>query len=115
MIGGLVMYSIAVIVFIGGELFGLIIFALLKKYLGPPKGSQAIKWAVLKGSLERLTMFIGLLHDFPQILIAFSALKLGTRLHDEKDSQISNTYFLMGNLISIMLTMIYTVVTNKLS
>ncbi|MEK0371020.1 MAG: hypothetical protein QQN55_07695, partial [Nitrosopumilus sp.] len=57
---------------------------------------------------------IGLLHGFPQIIIAFGALKLGTRLHEEKGSEISNTYFLTGNLISILMAMIYTIVTKEL-
>ncbi|MEA1991969.1 MAG: hypothetical protein U9N58_07225, partial [Thermodesulfobacteriota bacterium] len=56
----------------------------------------------------------GLLHGFPQILIAFGALKLGTRLHEEKQDEISNNYFLLGNLILIFLSMLYTIITKEL-
>jgi hypothetical protein len=47
------------------------------------------------------------------MLIAFGAMKLGTRLHDEQDAEISNTYFLVGNLLSILLAMIGAIVTQK--
>lgn len=46
--------------------------------------------------------------------IAFGAMKLGTRLHDEKDAAISNTYFLVGNLMSMLLAMIGAIITQKL-
>ena len=101
-------------VFLIGELLGLFIFGLLKKYLGPDKDSPALNWAVLKGILERATLSIGLLHGFPQIIIAFGALKLGTRLHEEKGSEISNTYFLTGNLVSILMAMLYAIITKKI-
>lgn len=42
------------------------------------------------------------------------ALKLGTRLHEEKQDEISNNYFLLGNLISIFLAMLYTIITKGL-
>jgi hypothetical protein len=59
-------------------------------------------------------IYTGLLHQFPQIIIAFAALKLGTRLHEEKACEISNTYFLVGNLISILLALIYTIITKAI-
>jgi hypothetical protein len=107
-------YLYIAVVFLLGELLGLIVFGLLKKFLGPDKSSSAYKGAVFKGILERLTLFTGLLCGFPQIIIAFGALKLGTRLHEDKGSEISNTYFLTGNLISIFMAMIYTIITKEL-
>lgn len=32
-------------------------------------------------------------------------MKLGTRLHQEQGADISNTYFLVGNLLSMLLAM----------
>ena len=107
-------YLTAATVFVIGELVGLFIFSAVKWTIGPPKTSPARKASVIKGILERAVMFTGLLHGFPQILIAFGALKLGTRLHKEKESEISNSYFLMGNLISILLAMLYAIITKKL-
>jgi hypothetical protein len=37
-------------------------------------------------------------------------MKLGTRLHKEQGNQISNTYFLVGNLLSILFAMIGSIV-----
>lgn len=63
--------------------------------------------AIIKGVLERLTILFGLLAGLPQILIAFGAFKLGTRLHSESDTKISNDYFLIGNLLSLLLVIGY--------
>ena len=108
-------YLWAALVFIGGELLALGIFALLRKRLGWEDTRSANFVSAAKGILERLTLLTGLLHGFPHIIIAFGALKLGTRLHDEKDSNLSNTYFLVGNLVSILLAMIYAAVTRGIA
>lgn len=107
-------YLTATVIFVIGELVGLLIFAAVKSAIGPPKTSPARKASVVKGILERAVLFTGLLHGFPQILIAFGALKLGTRLYEDKESDISNSYFLVGNLISILLAMLYAIITKKL-
>lgn len=107
-------YLTATAIFVVGELVGLLIFAFVKSAIGPPKTSPARKASVLKGILERAVLFTGLLHGFPQILIAFGALKIGTRLHEDKETEISNNYFLVGNLISILLAMLYAIITKKL-
>jgi hypothetical protein len=64
-----------------------------------------------KRNIGTLGPFFALLHGFPQILIAFAAMKLGTRLHHEKESDISNTYFLVGNLMSILIALLAVVIT----
>lgn len=107
-------YLWAFLVFVCGEGLALVIFWALKKAIGPPQDSSASRWAVAQGVLERLTLLIGLLHDFPHVLIAFGAFKIGTRLREDLNSHISNNYFLTGNLISIMLAMIYAIITKSL-
>ncbi len=57
---------------------------------------------MLLGVLERLFLYVGLMQGFGQTLILFGALKIGTRLKNEKD-KISNDYFLVGNLVSVLL------------
>lgn len=107
-------YLIALVVFVCQELVGILLFPLLSRWLGP-KGNRA--WdakSIFKGVIERLVLFTALIHNYPQMLIAFGAMKLGTRLHDEKDTAISNTYFLVGNLLSMLLAMIGAIVTQKL-
>lgn len=61
----------------------------------------------------RAVLYIGILHGFPQILIAFGALKIGTRLHEDKQNKISNDYFLVGNLISLLLAMLYAIIAQQ--
>ena len=103
-------YIPALLIFICQEVVGLIVFPVMNRYLGP-KGIKA--WdltSILKGILERLVLFTALIHGYPQILIAFAAMKLGTRLHEEPNTEISNTYFLAGNFISILLAMISSII-----
>ena len=107
-------YIPALIVFICQEVVGLIVFPVMNRHLGP-KGITA--WdltSILKGMLERLVLFTALIHGYPQILIAFAAMKLGTRLHEEQNTEISNTYFLAGNLISIFLAMISSIIVKAI-
>jgi hypothetical protein len=106
-------YLTATIIFVIGELVSLVIFAIVKRAMKLPKTSPARKASVVTGILERAVMYIGLLHGFPQILIAFGALKICARLHAEKKSKISNTYFLMGNLISILLAILYAIIAQQ--
>jgi len=106
-------YLTAAGIFVIGELVCLLIFAILKRAMKLPKASPARKASVAKGVLERAVLYIGLLHGFPQILIAFGALKIGTRLHEDKQRKISNNYFLVGNLISILLAMLYAIIAQK--
>jgi hypothetical protein len=106
-------YLTAATVFACQELIAIVLFPLLSRWLGP-KGNRA--WdlmSIFKGNVERLVLFTALIHGYPQMLIAFGAMKLGTRLHDEKDTQISNTYFLVGNLLSIFLAMLSAIITQK--
>ena len=107
-------YFSAFIVFVCGEIAGLLYFPILTHYLGPQNASACNIKAILKGALERLVLFTALLHDYPQILIAFAAMKLGTRLHHEEGSDISNTYFLLGNLMSIFIAIVAAIITKKI-
>lgn len=107
-------YIPALVVFICQELVGLIVFPLLSRYLGPQDGKPWDSKAILKGVLERLVLITALIHGYPQMLIAFGAMKLGTRLHEETGSEISNTFFLTGNLISILLAMISSIIITEI-
>lgn len=107
-------YLTAIIVFICQELVGLVIFPILNKYLGPQNIRTWDLRGILKGILERFVLVVALIHGYPQMLIAFGAMKLGTRLHEETGSEISNSFFLVGNLFSILLAMISSIIITKL-
>jgi hypothetical protein len=106
-------YLTAIIIFVIGELVSLFIFAIVKRAMKFPKTRPPRKASVAKGILERAVLYVGLLNGFPQILIAFGALKIGTRLHEDKQSKISNNYFLVGNLISLLLAMLYAIIAQQ--
>jgi hypothetical protein len=101
-------------IFVIGELVSVFIFALLKRAFNLSKASPVRRESGAKGMLERVVLYIGLLHGFPQILIASGALKIGTRLHEDKKTKISNDYFLVGNLISLLLAMLYAIIAQQL-
>jgi hypothetical protein len=102
-----VKYLFSVLVVVVGEGLGLFIFHWLKRLVGRCPVGSSHKGSVPEGMLERLTVLVGLLAGFPQILIAFGALKIGTRLTEEQNDRISNAYFLTGNLLSLLLAMTY--------
>lgn len=60
--------------------------------------------ARLKGKMERFILLAFLAAGIPQILIAFGALKLGTRFGD-KHNQVSSDFFLMGTLLSMLIAL----------
>ena len=103
-------YIVVLLVFFCQEVVGLIVFPIMNRYLGP----ESIKtWdfsSISKGILERFVLLTALIHGYPQILIAFAAMKLGTRLHAEQNTEISNTFFLTGNFISILFAMISSII-----
>ena len=103
-------YIAALIVFLGQEGLGLVVFPMINGFLGPENITAWDPKSILKGILERLVLLTALIHGYPQILIAFAAMKLGTRLHAEQNSDISNTYFLTGNLVSILFAMISSII-----
>ncbi|MEO1022730.1 MAG: hypothetical protein AAFW89_09300 [Bacteroidota bacterium] len=86
------------------EVLTNILFLVINRWLGPTTNSWK---SVFKGVLERIFIIIGVLMGYPHVITAFGALKIGTRLHDDKNSAISNDYFLVGNFISLLAALIF--------
>ena len=107
-------YLYAIAIFAAGELISLLIFGFIRKQFAPTESSSAGRASTARGILERAVLVTGLLFGFPQILIAFGALKLGTRLGPEQQTRISNDYFLVGNMVSILLALVYTIIVKTL-
>ena len=66
--------------------------------------------SLFKGCLERLFLVLFLYNDLPHALTVFSALKIATRLKHEEGSgetQRFNNYYLIGNLISVSMSLFY--------
>jgi hypothetical protein len=90
--------------FLAIELIGLLVFPLLRRQMQP---NGAFSWfSVAKGSLERLVLLLGLFLGHDAVLILFGALKIGTRISQQENERISNDYFLLGNLLSVLLVLL---------
>jgi len=63
--------------------------------------------SVAKGLFERAFLTITFYLNLPVALVFFSALKLGTRLDEKNKSKYSNDQFLIGNMLSVLATIIY--------
>ncbi len=98
-------------IFFIGEIVSTLVFVLLSKgFKSGIRNSISVK-SIVKGMIERSFVFISLINQFPQALIVFGALKIATRLKDN-ESQITNDYFLVGNLISLTLCITYYLIWN---
>jgi len=69
------------------------------------KSDENRKVSVFKGVLERIFVITGLMLGYPHVIIAFGALKIGTRF--QGSNRISNDYFLIGNFISLLAALLF--------
>jgi hypothetical protein len=87
--------------FTSGELVAFLVFYFIRsKY---EKNSNKAGVSIAKGMLERFAILLGLVASIPTIIVFFGALKLGTRLKEQQESKVSNDYFLIGNVVSIII------------
>ncbi|MEM6737518.1 MAG: hypothetical protein AAGC64_11130 [Bacteroidota bacterium] len=94
-------FKINVAIYVLGELVALPVFWGITKMFQ----RDLTLSSVIRGLLERLFLYIILQISLPQGLAFFGALKIATRLKD--DDKISNDYFLVGNLISVLMVIAY--------
>ena len=92
---------IHIAIYVVGELAALLVFFLITMMFQ----KKLTLSSVLRGALERAFLFIILIIDLPQGLAFYGALKIATRLKD--DDKISNDYFLVGNLVSVLIVIGY--------
>lgn len=97
----------AAAIFLVGECVGLVLFAIVRGILSQNFDIERKLLEIFKGALERLVITTGLVLNFPQILIMFAALKLANRLKHEGDDDEMRNYFLIGNLISVLMCFVY--------
>jgi len=102
-----------VIAYVAMELLINIAFHFITQWLKNSRDSKVQRRReVLKGVLERLFLILGLLTGYPQVIIAFGALKIGTRF--QKHNKVSNDYFLIGNFISLLVAMLFVLLVRAL-
>jgi len=96
---------IFLIIFLVGEFVAFFAFKLINYFFFDKKWEFKVNLSVIKGNLERLFLFICLVYNLPHALIAFGAIKIGTRF--KSDAKISNDYFFFGNMFSLLLSVCY--------
>lgn len=102
-----------ILIFAIGESISIVIFRFLQfQSKQTDKFKLGIDFQVVKGILERLFLFLALLYGIPQALIAFGAIKIGTRF--KPDDKIQNDYFFLGNITSLLIVLFYFIIWNSL-
>lgn len=89
-------------ILLAGELLAILIFWLLSKAF---RRNELSLRGVLRGILERTFIYFCMVHEIFHALTLFGALKIATHIKD--DDRIGNDYFLIGNLISVFLAIVY--------
>ena len=106
---------VSMLIYILGEVLAhFVIFPEILKHLtkgenndSSPKEVDRGGNAQLKGHLERGMLFLGFISGFPQVVIAFGALKIGTYFA-RGEEKIDKDYYLIGNVVSITIALVYT-------
>jgi hypothetical protein len=95
-----------ILIVAGCEAVAALIFYLLARWNsnGQKKGTISLR-SLLKGWVERAFLVFALVSGYPQALTLFAALKIATRIKD--DQPISNDFYLLGNLVSVSLAILY--------
>ncbi|MCU0418056.1 MAG: hypothetical protein MUC38_00230 [Cyclobacteriaceae bacterium] len=104
---------IGIATLVGGEILLHFLFFLLSKFIGKGKKDKVDRTSILKGVLERLFVVVSFFYGFSSALTLLGALKIATRIKDTED-KVSNDFFVIGNLISILFGIAYYIVLREL-
>lgn len=96
-----------------GELIIHFMFFLISKLLGKANRDKITRSSILKGLIERAYVLITLWYGFSSALTLLGALKIATRIKDSED-KVSNDFFLLGNLMSVLFGILYYVIIKNL-
>lgn len=107
-------FLVYVAVFIVGEMAAAFLFYFIRRSLAKGQDKPVARLAIFKGVLERLVLFVGLVNEFASVLIVFGTLKISTRLHEDNKCPVTNDYFLIGNLCTILIAIVMVVVAKRL-
>jgi hypothetical protein len=100
-------------VIVSGELLIHILFFSLSKFFGKDKKDKINGISIFKGVLERIFIVVSFHFNMTSALTLLGALKIATRIKDTED-KISNDFFLVGNLISVLFGISYYVILKEL-
>jgi hypothetical protein len=95
-----------------GELAIHILFFILSKLFGKDKKDKINGISIFKGILERTFIVVSFHFNMASALTLLGALKIATRIKDTED-RVSNDFFLVGNLISVLFGIGYYIIILK--
>ena len=95
-----------IVLIAAGEIVIHFLFFVISRSIGKPNRDKINLATVLKGLLERTFVAVVLILGLASALTMLGALKIATRIKDE-ESKVSNDFFLMGNLISVLFGIVY--------
>jgi len=95
-----------------GEAFILLLFYLISRFIGKTNRDKITRASILKGFVERAFVLTILWFNLASALTLLGALKIATRIKDE--DKVSNDFFLLGNLISVLFGVLYFVILKNL-
>jgi len=109
-VAGLIAFG--AIFLIGETLAGTVIFPWIVNRFNRNTGQQnqgieGGSGSTLIGLLERFLLFLTLLLGVQQGLTVFAALKAGSRLDEERSHKVKTEYFLVGNVVSVTMALLY--------
>ena len=88
-------------ILLAGELILPVLFFIVSKFIGKTNKDKISRTSILKGLLERTFIVVSLHFNLAQALTLLGALKIATRIKDG-EGKVSNDFFLIGNLISVL-------------
>lgn len=86
---------------VAGELVLHMLLFALSRSIGKQSKDRITLSSILKGITERTFVVVVLQMQIASALTLLAALKIATRFKDE-ENKVTNDFFLMGNLISIL-------------
>lgn len=101
----------ATVVFVGELAANVLLFPWIRRFAGAATGQADNAWFCgwrnfWKGELERFMLVLGLWVGVPHVFIMLGTLKIGSHIKDDT-SQVPNDYFIIGNLVSVLLCLGY--------
>jgi hypothetical protein len=96
-----------------GEMVIHILFFSLSKIFGKNKKDKISGISIFKGILERTFIVASFHFNMTSAFTFLGALKIATRIKDTED-KVSNDFFLVGNLISVLFGIGYYVILKEL-
>ena|SRR5690349_17746335 len=106
--------GIFIVTAVAGEILIHVLLFAISRSIGKPNRDKISFTSILKGLLERTFVILVLVNGLAPALSVLGALKIATRFKDE-ENRVSNDFFLIGNLLSIMFGIGYYLIYQKLS